>query len=259
MTRLLLNGSYRVSDEVEVDGDELHYLTRVRRKSHGDTVEVQVSEGHRFRCRITHISRDQATLTVEEELPGAASSWPVNLLVAVPKRNLMDDIVRKVSEIGVEQILPVLTERSVARPGSTRVARWQRIAAESVRQCGRETPLAVEEIRPLNEALARLKGQGTTVILHPVGRAEADGSSLFDTTSPKPPISIAIGPEGGFTDAEIGMAHKLGFKQATLGAVVMRVETAAIAASVLAVAVLGGYSSAFAREGVAKRPIQKKS
>jgi len=241
MTRLLQNRSFQLKEEVTVDGDEFNYLIRVRRHRCSDIVEIQGLKGQRVQCRIADVSRDRATLIVEQALPKAVLCWPVSLFVAVPKRNLMDDIVRKTSEIGIERLFPVHTERSVARPSPAKVARWQRIASESVRQCGRETMLVVDKIRPLEEALLLADPHGSKFVLHPYQSGETEVQSLFSNHAPPAPIAIAVGPEGGFTDNEIALASKLGFTQARLGASIMRVETAAIAAAVLSVALLGGY------------------
>ena len=240
MTRLLIDGANKVSCELEITGDELHYLTRVRRHGEGDVVEVRGAKGRRFLSRITRIDKKMAILILEEELPEIQTIWPVNLIVAVPKRNLMDDIVRKVSEIGVERLLPVYTERSVARPSQARVDRWKKIAKESLRQCGRETPLRVHEVGSFDASLSMFRGNGTTLILH-TGTSNTWELSVKKRQSATPPLTVVIGPEGGFSDAEIGMATQYGFGSVGLGSSIMRVETAAIAAAVLCVALLGGY------------------
>jgi 16S rRNA (uracil1498-N3)-methyltransferase len=242
MTRLLIDQSFLESDEIWVDGDEFHYLTRVRRHGKGDQVEVRGKEGTRFLARVATVEKDRALLVMIEKLAEVVSSWPVTLAIAVPKPSLMDDIVRKTSEIGVECIIPIVTERSVARPSQGRIERWQKIAFESLRQCGRQTPLAVEPVHPFEQALSKLNCGGTNLILHPY-RAVSDRFSkvLSEKSSLPSPISVFIGPEGGFSRIEIEMAEDLGFLPVGLGPSILRIETAAIAASVLCVASLGGY------------------
>ncbi|MCP4679464.1 MAG: 16S rRNA (uracil(1498)-N(3))-methyltransferase [Deltaproteobacteria bacterium] len=240
MTRLLLRHVVDVSNHIVVEGEEFHYLARVRRVKKGDAIEIRDSADNRYAGRIAKMERERAFLQVEHELPRVTTSWPVYLVVAVPKRNLLDDVVRKVSEIGVERVIPVVTQRSVVRPGPAKVERWQRIASESRRQCGREKPLVVDAVSELKETLSGLKGSGTRFILHTA--AGTDGfPSILSSERPEPPIVVAIGPEGGFTEAEATMAKDLGFRPACLGASILRVETAAITAAVLSVALVGGY------------------
>jgi 16S rRNA (uracil1498-N3)-methyltransferase len=242
MTRLLIDKSFLESDEMWVDGDEFHYLARVRRHGKGDRVEVRGKEGIRFIARVAAMEKDKALLVMVEKLPQVVSSWPVTLAIAVPKQNLMDDIVRKTSEIGVERIMPIVTERSVARPSQGRIERWQKIAFESLRQCGRNLPLAIEPVYPFAEALSKLKSGGTDLILHPHQAANDRFSKILCEKSPLPtPVSVFIGPEGGFSQIEVEMAEEHGFRPVGLGPSILRIETAAIAAAVLCVASLGGY------------------
>jgi 16S rRNA (uracil1498-N3)-methyltransferase len=188
------------------------------------------------------MEKDRALLVKEDTLPEAVSSWPVTLAIAVPRPNLMDDIVRKTSEIGVECIIPIITERSVARPSQKRTERWRKIASESLRQCGRHTPLVIKPVHPLEQALSKLQNGGTNLILHPHPAATGGFSKILTEKAPLPsPISVFIGPEGGFSSVEIEMAKAHGFRPVGFGSSILRIETAAIAAAVLCVASLEGY------------------
>jgi len=237
MTRIMTDEVVEVPGEVLVTGDELHYLTRVRRHRPGDDVEVRSSRGRTYRATVTRIEPERAVLTVRDELAGASFVFPVTMLVAVPKRHLMDDIVRKLSEIGMARLVPLLSERSVVHPGDERVARWRRIARESLRQCGREIPLVVEDPTDLAPALRAVPESGTSLILHPRGA----GRGLFGNGGGRDvpsPLTVAIGPEGGFTEDEVALAETLGFRPVTLPTPILRVETAAIACAVLSAALL---------------------
>ncbi len=235
MTRLLLKKRIETSREIVIEDDELHYLTRVRRHGVGDEVELRDNTGRRFLGRIVSIDRTRAVLAAERELPPAPTSLPINIIVAVPKQNLMDEVVRKTSEIGVERLVPIVAERTVARPGPGRLDRWERIAAESRRQCGRERPLVVDEVRPLDSALAEFSKLGTKYVLH----TGADRlPSLLAAERITPPITFLVGPEGGFTDAELDQCARLGYEPVRFGHSILRVETAAIVAAVLGVAFL---------------------
>ncbi len=238
MTRIFLEQAVGSRVEVSISGQELHYVSRVRRLSPGDEVEIRDVEGRGFLARISEISRDAALLEIMDEIESSPDEFPVQLIVAVPKRNIFDDVVRKLSEIGVARIQPVTTERSVVEPGIGRLDRWRRIAAESVRQCGRGSPVSVADVVSLERALKEAL-EGTRLILHPSVPQVSLAGALSDNTAA--PITVAVGPEGGFTEEEIVRAVELGFTPVRAGKLILRTETAAIVASVVAVASFGGF------------------
>lgn len=240
MTRILLEAVPDPPATVEVEGAELRYLARVRRHRAGDEVEVRDPGGRRFAARVESLSRDRGRLILERELPAAPDIWPVALLVAAPKGALLDDVVRKLSELGIAELVPTIAERSNARPGAGRVERWRRIAAESTRQCGRREPLRVGDVAPLTDALESFAKAGRKLALAPGSGTRGLARALADTRDADR-IAIAVGPEGGFTLSELDAARRLGFEVASLGPSILRVETAAIVAATLAVAFVGGF------------------
>jgi 16S rRNA (uracil1498-N3)-methyltransferase len=240
MTRLLLDSVPDPPGFVEVDGDELRYLTRVRRHGVGDRVEVRDAGGRRFAARVDVLTRESARLEIEARLPSAPDSFPVTMLVAIPKAARFDDVVRKLNELGVTTLVPVIAERSNAKPGAGRHERWRRIAAESTRQCGRRQPLEVSATEGLNDALARCARTSHRLILDPGAGGRGLLGRLNDIESPEK-IAIAVGPEGGFVPAELETAERFGFEKVGLGPSILRVETAAIAAAALACSFLNGF------------------
>ncbi len=238
MTRVFLEQAVGGRVEVSISGQELHYVSRVRRLSPGDEVELRDGEGRGFLAQIREISRDAAILDITGEIEPLSDEFPVRLIVAVPKRNIFDDVVRKLGEIGVARIQPVTTERSVVEPGVARLDRWRRIAAESVRQCGRGSPVSVEDVVSLERALKEAP-EGTRLILHPEGSQVSLAGALGDNATV--PITVAVGPEGGFTEEEIARAVDLGFTPVRAGKSILRTETAAIVAAVVSVASFGGF------------------
>ncbi|MBW2275840.1 MAG: 16S rRNA (uracil(1498)-N(3))-methyltransferase [Deltaproteobacteria bacterium] len=240
MTRLLLETVPSPPSTVEVEGDELRYLARVRRHGAGDPIEVRDAEGQRFAARVASVGKKCARLDIERQLPMAPRAWPVKLLVAVPKGARLDDVVRKLSELGVAELTPVIAERSNTRPGQGRLKRWRRIAAESTRQCGRRKPLSVSDAVTLADGLAENETAAHKLILDP-GAGDQGLTSTFGSRRIQDSVVIAIGPEGGFTASELKIAKSLGFATTGLGPTILRVDTAAIAAATLAVAALGGF------------------
>jgi 16S rRNA (uracil1498-N3)-methyltransferase len=236
MTRLILGRAVDAPATIEIGGHELHYLTRVRRKQKGDAVEVRDERGRSFSAVVERIERDNALLRIEKPLEASSPVFPVTLLMAVPKRRLMDDVVRMVSEIGAERLVPTIAERSVVKPGKDKLERWRKIARESLRQCGREGPLLIDAVQPLEVALKAAEN-GTRLILHPDTDTPFPNAARGDQV--ETPITVAVGPEGGFTEDEVRLAFEAGFEAVKLGMPILRIETAAVASAVLSVALLG--------------------
>jgi 16S rRNA (uracil1498-N3)-methyltransferase len=240
MTRLRVDTVPEPPGTIEIEGDELHYLARVRRHREGDPVEVTDRRGRRFAARVIRLSRTGAELAIERALPPAPDAWPVTMLVAIPKGTLLDDVVRKLNELGIARLVPVIAERTNARPEQGRLERWRRIAAESTRQCGRQEPIEISAVTELTAALADHGDADQRLILDP-GEAEAGFSAAIEGERDRCSMVVAVGPEGGFAPAELALARREGFRTARLGPSILRVETAAIAAATLAVAFLGGF------------------
>lgn len=237
MTRVVLDAPLAAFSEAAVKGDEFRYVTRVRRHREGDAVEVRDRDGRAFRATVSRIERDRLVLSIGDAIAGPSRVAPVTLLVAVPKRHLMDDVVRKLSELGVARLVPVLCDRATVHPGVEKVERWRRIARESLRQCGRGGPLVIDEPTSFEAAVQMTAREGSALILHPhaterVFPLDAESNHIA------PPLAIAIGPEGGFTDAEVKRATEAGFAPVKLSTPILRIETAALACAVLAVSIL---------------------
>lgn len=234
--RLLLEIEPVEGAEITVTGPELAYLSSVRRARLGDEVEI-VSRGRASLARIVRLSAREAGLRLEQVEVRRSAPLPVELAVAVPKRNLLEDVIRAGSELGIARLWPILAERSVMEPGAGKVERWRRVAEESMRQCGRTEVLVVEPPTLLSSFLERsCSDEWLKLILHPSAQRGFPGRVPSGAR-----LRILIGPEGGFSDREVEAAHDVGFDPVALGSTVLRIETAAMAAAVLAVAVSGSW------------------
>jgi len=240
LTRVLVERVGEPGESLNVTGGELRYLSRVRRLSAGDAVEVADPSGRRALAEIERIDRKEAVLRLIRSLPDAPRAAPVHALAAVPKRRAFDDAVRRIGELGAERLTPLLTGRAVALPGEDRASRWRRIARESLRQCGRAAPLRVDPPTALDEALRSADRDRLRLVLH----TDPALPSLLEElrrADPSRGVAVATGPEGGFEPEEVSRAKELGFVPVRLGSTVLRAETAAVAATALAVAFAGGF------------------
>jgi len=236
VTRVLTDTVPEPGARIDIRGDERHYVVDVRRCRVGDSIElVGRADGRRAAAVIREVSGDLVTAEVLEVVDAVRAVREVQVLAAVPKRDLADDMVRRLSEIGIARFTPVVAERSVVAPGEGKLARWRRIADEAVRQCGRGTPLEIDPLTLLSDAL-RGADAASRLILDP----RAPQTRFAEACGRARSIAVAIGPEGGFTAEELELAAALGFFPICLGGTILRIETAAIAAAVLAVDALGG-------------------
>lgn len=219
---------------IVVSGEEHHHLSRVLRARPGDAITLFDGAGAELRARVVRIGRRETELEADlgAELVGGdlAAEPAVVLLTAVPRGERMDFLVQKCCEVGVSRIVPVMTERSVARPEAGRRARWEKIAREAARQSGRADVPEVVPPEPLVQALASSALPERRLVLSP----DPGGRALRSLLPDRAPLALLVGPEGGLSTDEVRGAHDAGFVVAALGPRILRVETAAIVAVALA-------------------------
>jgi 16S rRNA (uracil1498-N3)-methyltransferase len=215
--------------QTRVEGERLHYLARVRRLSAGDALEVFDGKGRAFPARITELDDTHAQLRLDppREVP---SGTPVFLVQGLPKGDKLELVLQKATELGASGFLPVETERAVVKLAGSRAedrrVRWQRIVEEAARQCGRADVPAVEPVRRLLDAIDALPPGTRVLVLDEEERARR----LTDALVPGAPIALVIGPEGGLARAEVDALSSRGALPVTLGRLVLRTETASLAA-----------------------------
>jgi 16S rRNA (uracil1498-N3)-methyltransferase len=154
-------------------------------------------------------------------------------MVAIPK-NGFDDIVRAATELGVYRIIPLLTERSLVNPSPQKIDRWRKIVREAVEQSERQIIPIIEEPQPFLAILNRGVSPGTTCYIGVTRRTVASLLSQLQTSTE---ITIAIGPEGGWTEAEIEQAIAADFLPVSLGKRILRTITAPL----VALAIINAY------------------
>lgn len=220
-------------DVPELAPEDLHHLQRVLRLAPGTHVTVSDGAGRWRPCVIATWSGSGAgRLDPVAEVAVEGRGEPsIGVAFAITKGERPDWTVQKLTELGVDVIIPLLASRSVVRPGperaDRRVERWRRVSREAAGQCRRAWLPQVEGIQPLDAVVSR----GGVSLAHPGGRAP----SLNHPT-------VVVGPEGGWDAAELARAEAV--PRVDLGPLVMRAETAAIAAGVL----LGALRNGLVRE-----------
>lgn len=238
LQRLTIAAAQRSGQQIQLTEAQQHYLYRVLRLRWGDQFIAIDGEGQWW---LAVLQPDGAMAEVLEAVP-AATELPVaiTLLIALPKTG-MDDVVRQATEIGVQCIVPVLSQRTVLNPSSQKLERWQRIAQEAAEQSERQIVPKVLPPQPWSTAL-----QTWNNALEPCYLCEARGNHPHLLTCLLPSqrssfpdsLSLAIGPEGGWTESEIAQAIAAGYQPVSLGARILRAVTAPLVALSLLAAVI---------------------
>jgi len=220
---------YIGASDLRVAGSEFHHISRVMRKAPGDELYVTSGEGVMYKTVITETGRDAVQCKIIERLHGFGEPGVEIVLVQALLKNpgKIDFIVEKATELGVSRIVPVLTERTIAKGG--KVDRWRSLALAAMKQCGRSLLPAVDDSIPLDEAVNAM--QSGIGIMCDEGEDETNPIErvLKHGVSGKP-VVVYIGPEGGFTSDELTMMESRGARLVSLGARRLRSETAAIVA-----------------------------
>jgi 16S rRNA (uracil1498-N3)-methyltransferase len=220
--------------EVEIQGPDFHYLAHVLRRKTGDRFQGADPRGNRWECRITELGTDRLRLELERPARPAEEvvGLHIRLIQALPKGRKMDLIVRQATEAGVREIWPVFSRHSLARIADpadrrSRRERWLRIAREAAQQSGGGRLPDIEEPVVLEQALDRERAEGEVRLIFHQDRLAAHSLHSDLAGSPRW-VTLLIGPEGGFAEAEVGLAQAQGFLPITLGERVWRTETAAL-------------------------------
>lgn len=231
--RLFVEPARLAEDLVVVTNEDHRYLTRVLRLTVGDAVILFDGVAVEAKGRVVRVGPRALEVKVEQRRPAAPSVRPeVTLLQALAKGEKLDFVVQKATELGVAHIIPVTSARSVPRLEAMRAfgrrSRWQKIAREAARQCGRVDVPAIEPVTPLETALGAAPKEAFKVMLWE-GERRA-GLREMVPAKPPPSVVLAVGPEGGFISKEVEAARASGFVTVGLGPRILRTETAAMAA-----------------------------
>jgi 16S rRNA (uracil1498-N3)-methyltransferase len=214
-----------------LQGDEAKHCAQVTRHRIGDLVVVFDGQGRKAMARIDSVSAANVHLSVVEQSAVQAPKPSLTLVQAVVKGDTMEWIIEKAVELGVQRIVPLISQRSIVRLGNDEAmkkqAKWQRVALEACKQCGQ---VWVPEIA-VPCSLAGAMGLTASIECKVTASLEPDATDLRSLAGSKPnSVAIAIGPEGDFTDAEYRQLQSAGWRPFSLGRLTLRSETAAICA-----------------------------
>jgi 16S rRNA (uracil1498-N3)-methyltransferase len=214
---------------ITIEGDDYYHLTHVRRAREGDGVYIRDREGTLFTGWIARIMDDHLFVEIAAVASANASLPEVILGMAIIKHSNFDLVAQKAVEVGVSVIVPIVSSRSVVDirgKQAEKVRRWQKIADEAAKQSMRPDRPEIREISELSGFITKMKNATVKIIAHPGEKGESLRTALAGFT--EGPVTILVGPEGGFSPEEIAIAIDAGFKCVNVGITQMRAETAGI-------------------------------
>ena len=232
MHRFFVPAAEATGSIVAVPPDEAAHLTRVLRLKAGDAVRVFDGRGHEWQAEVSVIEKGAASVRLGAPVePAREAAVDVALAAAILKGDKMDDVVRDAVMLGVTSILPLITARTEI-PSHTvwqrgRVARWQRIALSSAKQCGRAVVPPVGEVIDIQELVEAPSSSERVMLVEP----GAGGKSQALRNMPRAnTVTLVVGPEGGWDPQEIATASAAGIVLATLGQQTLRADAVPLVA-----------------------------
>jgi 16S rRNA (uracil1498-N3)-methyltransferase len=237
--RYLVSEAPRAGDTVALSDEDTRHLVRVVRRGPGDRLELTDGAGRLWPATVV-ATGPPATVRVEAPRPAPAPA-PVVLYQGLIEGNRLDLVVEKAAELGIARVVLVTGERGRRTPApeaaARRLERLRRLAAAAARQAGHGHLLEVEGLVPFGDALDEVRPAGGYLI-------DARGElALTDALGRRPasPAALFVGPEAGFSEAELGAARDAGLAACRLGPVTLRAETAALVAMSLALGASGRF------------------
>lgn len=233
LQRLAIAHTQLQHEQILLENEQQHYLGRVLRLREGDRFIAMDGTGNSWLAVfLGHQAQVIESIVVKSEL-----KVPVTLILALPKGNNFDEVVRCCTEIGVSCIVPVLSDHTLLQPSSQKLERWRRIAKEAAEQSERSMIPTVLEPIPWHQALAATTAKH---LYFCVARRNCPHLQTVLPHSTTAEIAVAIGPEGGWTTPEIESAIAAKFQLVSLGNRVLRAVTAPIVAMSLISAAFDG-------------------
>jgi 16S rRNA (uracil1498-N3)-methyltransferase len=216
---------------LKIEGDEVKHIRKVLRLKAGDEITVFNGLGKEFEGTIVEEELSSVVIKIQNIFSSERDSpLEVTLAQSLLKGEKMDYLIQKATELGVKEVIPFFSSRSVPLLEKSRRLnrhhRWEKIAIEASKQCGRRVVPKIEFLRDYSDMLQTASPDDLRFILW-----EREGIKLkevLEGTEEKKKIFFIVGPEGGFSQAEVDEAKRTGFIPVTLGRRILRAETASL-------------------------------
>jgi 16S rRNA (uracil1498-N3)-methyltransferase len=237
MRRFFISGDKLANNVPEIIGNDARHIAQVLRMRPGDPVELFDGSGWVYEARLEAVHPQRVQVAIGRRYPSPREST-LDLAVATGylKDKKMDALARTLTELGVRRWLPFFARRSVPSPDpkrlKARLARWQKISLEAVKQCERGRPMEIDIYHDTHTLIKAASPYELKLLFWERGAAD---QRLIQNQPPRNVSSafLLLGPEGGFDPQETATAVSAGFNSVSLGPRILRAETAVLSASTL--------------------------
>ncbi|OIO76387.1 MAG: hypothetical protein AUJ85_00515 [Elusimicrobia bacterium CG1_02_37_114] len=221
-----------VNNKFTIKGPEARHLIKVLRAVPYEKIRLFDGKGKIYSGEITTIKRDVLSGKILSKIPCNTKKFKLRLFVSLIKNERFRLLLEKVTEVGVNEIIPVITSRTVFGIPKDRIdekhSRWQRVILSAVKQCCCEKIPEILKPIAFSDIFSCIKENEITLILYEHEEKTTVREALSMSKPESPILNLIIGPEGGFTEGEVDYAKKHGFIPVTLGNNILRAETAAV-------------------------------
>lgn len=234
MPKFYVDGLSSAEKTVKITGGDVNHIKNVLRLHTGDEITLCDGCGKDYICRISELADDYVGADVQDILMNAAElNTSIVLFQGMPKSDKLELIIQKAVELGVCEIVPVMTKRTVVKLDTKRekkkLERYNTIALSAAKQSGRGVIPVVRDFMTFKEALQYAKSLEMNIIPYEEAEGIEYSREVIRSIKGKKTLGIFIGPEGGFAHEEVTDAMSIGAKCITLGNRILRTETAGLA------------------------------
>jgi len=233
-------------DVIIIKGSEAHHLQKVMRMKKGEPIMVVDGIGNAYRCEIDKIERGGVRGKILTRIRNFGEPLTrITLAAGLSVGYKFDDVIQRATELGVARIVPLMTEKSKVNFNDdqrvkTKVLRWRKVAVASIKQCARAYLPNIEAPMMLTRYLTDSDDLGHLIIFDPNSRGVA--IQQYDLTRVNKGLTLIVGPESGFSRAEVDLAREKGAEVISLGGRILRTENAAPTALAVIMYKLGEFS-----------------
>lgn len=220
-----------VNSETELDANAAQHIAKVLRMKKGFKLKLFNGDGYYYDAELSLVDRRAVRAAIAERVPcDSESNLKTHLAIVMSRGDRMDYAIQKATELGINQITPLSSERCEVKLDDgredKRIKRWQQVAISACEQCGRAYIPRINPVLTFDQFLEKPQAPDVlSLVLH-----HRDTQDLTSIQPPPSKVTLLIGPEGGLTAEEIDYAKQQGFQACTLGPRVFRTETAPVAA-----------------------------
>ncbi|MDF2944349.1 MAG: hypothetical protein K0S01_3207 [Herbinix sp.] len=235
MHRFYVNPNQIQGEIVSITGPDVNHIKNVLRMRLGEEIVICNGQGKDCYCIINKVSEGEINAEVQSEQDtGTELKAKITLFQGLPKKDKMELIIQKAVELGIHEIIPVMTKRAVVKledkkKEEKKLERWQAIAEGAAKQSGRGIIPRIKSVQSYSEAMKSASGMELGLIPYENAKGMQYTREVMSSLDQYASIAVFIGPEGGFEESEIELAKENGIHPITLGKRILRTETAGLA------------------------------